>query len=355
MFTLMILLAAQQAPDSSSRVVAEGVAALDDNPDIARDKAVNDALRKAVEQGVGTYIDSKTAVQNYELLYDRIYSHAKGYVASYEVVREQKDQDAGLYRVWIEAVVKHGKLEDDLTAMGILVQEMGRPRLAVVVDNEDLAYTLEDYFQEQGFPIVDMATVRRVLKRSEEQQLFKGDKRAAQKLATLTGVEILITGQTEIKSEFKKLPYTNEKKDIYTAKARLKAVEALTGEIIAVSSIRRSVPFSEEEVIKLVGDSAAKELSSEIIQKWTQRRNVIHLVIKGAKSAKVAKIKKGIRKDIRGVKQVLDRGMVEDYAIIEIVAETNAQEVLDELRENASKLGIVITGYEGQRIEATAR
>ncbi len=353
---LILTLQASDARDTSYvEVTAEGVAALGASADIARDNAIKDALRKAVEQGVGAYIDSKTAVDNYELLYDKIYSHAQGYVASYEVVKEKADKDAGLYRVWIKAKVKAGIIQNDLVAMGILVSEMGRPRLAVVVDNEDLAYTLEDYFQEQGFPLVDLPTVKKVLKADELDLLIDGDKRTAQKVATLTGAEILITGRAEVSSEMKKLPYTDEKKTIYTAKLRVKAVEALTGEVIAVSSLKRSLPFSEEEVIKLVGDSSAKELSSEILKKWTLRRNVIHIIIKGATAAKIGKIKTGIRENIRGVSEVLDRGMVEGYAIIEVVAETNPQEVLDAIREKEKILGIQVVAYEGQRIEAKAK
>jgi len=44
--------------------------------DIARDHAIKDALRKAVEQAVGTFIFSETVVENYEVLSDRIYSKA---------------------------------------------------------------------------------------------------------------------------------------------------------------------------------------------------------------------------------------------------------------------------------------
>ncbi len=40
--------------------------------DIARDHAIKDDLRKAVEQAVGTFISSETVVENYEVLSDRI-------------------------------------------------------------------------------------------------------------------------------------------------------------------------------------------------------------------------------------------------------------------------------------------
>lgn len=47
-------------------VIAEGVGAVFGNDRaIARDQAIQDALRKAVEQAVGTLVSSETMVQNF--------------------------------------------------------------------------------------------------------------------------------------------------------------------------------------------------------------------------------------------------------------------------------------------------
>ncbi len=66
--------------------------------DIARDHAIKYALRKVVEKAVGTFISSETVVENYEVLSDRIYSKAEGYVEEYKVLREKKKGD--LYSLW---------------------------------------------------------------------------------------------------------------------------------------------------------------------------------------------------------------------------------------------------------------
>jgi len=44
-----------------------------------------------VEQAVGTFISSETVVENHEVLSDRIYSKAEGYVAEYKVLREKDE------------------------------------------------------------------------------------------------------------------------------------------------------------------------------------------------------------------------------------------------------------------------
>lgn len=43
--------------------------------------ALHDAMRAAVEQEVGVYLDSRTKVQNYRTLQDTIYAQSEGYIS----------------------------------------------------------------------------------------------------------------------------------------------------------------------------------------------------------------------------------------------------------------------------------
>ena len=83
-------------------ITAEGMAP--GSNDEARETAVNRALRKAVEEGVGVIIDSETIVGNYQILDDEIYSTVKGYVTGYEVVFDNGGE-GGLYKVKLKATV----------------------------------------------------------------------------------------------------------------------------------------------------------------------------------------------------------------------------------------------------------
>jgi hypothetical protein len=86
----MLLVFVLSSDTSIKEVMVEGVSSIEGGrKDIARDHAIKDALRKAVEQAVGTFISSETVVENYEVLSDRIYSKAEGYVAEYKVLREK--------------------------------------------------------------------------------------------------------------------------------------------------------------------------------------------------------------------------------------------------------------------------
>ena len=60
---------------------------------VDRKSAIADAQRAAVEQGIGALIDSKTKVANFEVLQDKIYSRASGYVTNYNILSEGKTPD----------------------------------------------------------------------------------------------------------------------------------------------------------------------------------------------------------------------------------------------------------------------
>ena len=104
---LFVLALSSAHPEESRRVTAEGVAAVQQGAiDIARDAAVEDAQKKAVEQAIGIFIDSQTQVENYQVISDSILSQVKGYVKNYTILNERTD--SGLLLVRIESEVALG-------------------------------------------------------------------------------------------------------------------------------------------------------------------------------------------------------------------------------------------------------
>lgn len=77
------------------------------------DQALKNALRAAVRQAVGGIVDSKTLVENDEVISDRILSHSGGYVEKYDVLGEPKSED-GLVSIQIKAKVKALELREKL-------------------------------------------------------------------------------------------------------------------------------------------------------------------------------------------------------------------------------------------------
>ena len=129
LWLLFATLIVAPAPVMGATVTASGQAVILDGDRVtARAGAIRLAQRTAVEQGVGTLIDSQTRVENFEALSDRIYSRATGYVTRYEVISEGISPDGSTYTVTISADVQTASIEKDLRAIGILIEQVGNPR-----------------------------------------------------------------------------------------------------------------------------------------------------------------------------------------------------------------------------------
>ena len=120
--------------ETGKEVIALGVA--DGKSSLARDEALNDALRKAVEQGVGTHVTTELTVEQKRLVEDRIYTESRGYIRSYKILKEGVTE--GLYEVKISALVKMGKLAHDLKSIGLLIRKKQNPRVMVVIYSREV-------------------------------------------------------------------------------------------------------------------------------------------------------------------------------------------------------------------------
>ncbi|MBW2635662.1 MAG: flagellar assembly protein T N-terminal domain-containing protein [Deltaproteobacteria bacterium] len=137
---LLVLSAASTILAEPSVIVnttAEGVGVIEaGNNALARDQAIRDALRIAVEQAVGTMVASETLVQNYEVLRDQIYAKTQGYIKTYTIIDEK--EEGTLFRVTVQAQVTQGNLQDDLMALGLLLARKNMPRIMLMVAEQNV-------------------------------------------------------------------------------------------------------------------------------------------------------------------------------------------------------------------------
>ncbi|MDQ7032332.1 MAG: flagellar assembly protein T N-terminal domain-containing protein [Desulfonauticus sp.] len=164
---------------ASQEVVVSGMAPIMGNIGQARSQALQQALRNAVEQGIGTLIDSSTIVKNYQLLSDKIYSQASGYVKKYQILSEGPNNN--MYRVTIKAVVSVENIKNDLRALGILRQQVGNPRFMTIYlpRTRSSAYrhsraviaaeqAIQGVFTRKGFVVLDQMFVNNIYNEIEQ-------------------------------------------------------------------------------------------------------------------------------------------------------------------------------------------
>ena len=312
-------------------VTAEGMAAGSDLQ--ARDEAINRALRRAIEQGVGSLVDSESMTQNYQLLDDKIYSHVKGYVKGYEIISDNEGAD-NIYRIKVEAVVALGLLNKDLRALNIIKEKKGNPRVMVLmrefVDGLDrpseLVQTeMEKIFLAKGFPVVDQSQME-MIKERDVALSYTNPKKAAV-LGRQFGAEVVIVGQAESNLAESSMPY-GVQVFAYTADITAKAIKTDTAAVMAVDSASGTergsgrIPTANKALAS-AGRKMAGTMMYRIVEQW--RSEVfntvsIQLVIDNMQPADVDILKQDLYA-IRGVVEVNERSLRNGVLIMDITVD----------------------------------
>lgn len=337
---------AAAAAEGSQELVADGVAAISNgDKGVARDNAIEDAKRKAVEQGVGSVLTSESKVENFQLVYDKISSKATGYVSSYSIVSEQSD--SSLYRVTIRAVVRMADLQNDISGILNMVETQGRPRIMVLIRDTkagtdeadpDLVSDLEtmviDSFVSKGFPVVDEEMVKQNLTNDQVKLILSGDDTAAADLGRKIGAEIVVAGTATATEQQASDPYTNQVRTVYSTKLNVRTINTRTSEILSATVVNQSAPFSRDAARVNTANEASTKLMSDILNKWQTQDIVTQVFCTNADGAKLQALKSGLSTRVRDVTSVILRDFTDNVGTIEVLAKSNSQDVFDVLNQS---------------------
>ena len=178
-----------------------------------RDEAIRNAERAAVEQVVGTFIDSQTLVENSMLKLDEIYMHAQGYVGGVTILSEGQSAQ-GLYRVTARMNVAS---EPNSALIGQLetVMRLNDPRITVIMLKDDAAAGTHDELAETalndklltvGFShVVDADIVANLENARLLERIYNGEKGLVG-VGSSYGADYLILGKTHTNSQNVRLP-----------------------------------------------------------------------------------------------------------------------------------------------------
>ena len=382
LFSLLLALLFLWSPSSAEElksIQAEGVAViLENNLAVARDAAIEDALRKSVEEAVGTMIDSQTLVENFQLVSDRIYSQAHGYIKGYRIVKEQRDDQ--LMRVRVEASVATGPLQDDLSALRILLTRVHKPRLMVLIEEKNLGAddqlqhwselsqvesVLTQKFLEKGFTFVDQATVKRTVSRDQALLLIEGNEKGAKALASEFGAEVILLGKAAARPTPVKALKALDLSGMKSAQAQVtvKAIRADTGETLASLSDSAAAVYIDEltagnEALKKAGEKVASLLIEQITQQWGKEvggTTLVQLVISGLSFRELAKFKQILKEQVRGVKGIHQRSFQANVARIDMDLSGDVQNLADELSlKEFGAFRVEIIGFSSHKIDLRA-
>ena len=119
---------------ADKRVTVKGMSFFEPGREmIAREKALDQAKRAAVEKAIGALVESVTAVENRQLIREQILTRSSGYLKNIQIVKEQKT-DFGTYEVYIQADVELAAVTSDFNRFQKLVSWQKNPQCSIVIE-----------------------------------------------------------------------------------------------------------------------------------------------------------------------------------------------------------------------------
>ncbi len=376
---LCLSLMAQNAmtpPQGESReVVAKGMGAILAGDEVkAREDAISAALRNAVEQVVGMFVESDVLVENYQTMEDRIYTRTAGYVQSYDIISSGKQLDNAI-EVTVRAVVKLSDLQSDLSAIGVLISRKGKPRTMVLIDEKNISEhyyhvmadmnttetTLMNELMNYGFPFVDPTQSKTVIAKDVVSSALQGDASAAASIAGRLGAEIILTG-TAISKEASGGPSVVRDAGFKSCQANLtlRAIRADDASIIAVASAHDVAAHIDEitggtMALQKAAKKGAQEIKEKILKVWQQdvySGTQVQLQVMNISSfSQLNLFKNSLRYYVRGVQNVNQRSFEAGTALFDIDIKGNAEQMAGELdAKEIEGLKLQVVGLTANRV-----
>lgn len=230
---------------SSDLITAKGFASLSEGMAKARQLALEQALRSAVEQYSGVQMASKASVENAETYRGRLSAVSKGVVKRYKVLNE--GQQGTSYAVEIAAQI----VEDDQTSgqtIEAVKENMGRPAFLIQADDGDIKRMLSEVFNDGDLEVTENQAAAKYIVRATI------DRHEYPAMAGMTGMQTTIS--IKVKEKFSDDDFLNISNDPE------KSVE-----------ISRSDTVRRRNSYAYAIDDIKEKLTAEIHRKFNSRFN----------------------------------------------------------------------------------
>ena len=336
----------------------------------AKDEATNRAQRRAIEQSIGSLVDSETMVENFQLIDDKVLSQVKGYLTGFEVLDDNRGE-GGVYRVTIRATVALARLEKDVRALNIIKAKKQNPRVMVMLREffEDPVYGAD--FQKGGavaqtavekellrldFPLVDRGQTDEVNERDTRTAFDDPAKAAA--LGRRFGAEVVIVGEATSAEMDRSMPHGVA---VYHCDAQIsaRAIKTDTAQVIASESVtsgrvvKGGRATAAKEALRVAGEKLAAAMRDRMLERWrSEAFNTVTVQIIATKATNERR--RALRKDlaaVRGVRSVSERSWVNE--VLELDAEVDGAiwGDFDALLETLPGVAVKLKGRTPNRVE----
>lgn len=350
-------------PAWALEVEATGTAAIfSGNLANAKQQALQNAQRNAVEQGVGLVLDARTTSQNFRVIEDEILTASRGFVTKYDILSEGKTRDGRSYEVRIKATVSRELLEDRLSALRILHRKMGNKRVMVIYQSDNpnalarnhgastaAIQAVQNALNAAGFRVFDPAATDRVYRQIEQ---------AARVDAPVDDIIALsLKQQADIVVRISNVAGQRGKQGGVFSKAyamiRLSVYDVNTGRQIADSQVEGSQllagnpgPYDWERGLVSASEQAAEKASQEVITRVIDyyealgdQGKLVLIVFRGFDDEQ-KNLLLDVLGAVSGVQDATERTNTADFMEVELFTDTDASQVRREIWDRAKQEGV---------------
>ncbi|MBI3814011.1 MAG: hypothetical protein HY279_06040 [Nitrospinae bacterium] len=278
---LLPLTAVEAAKPRLSTVILEGEAEVaDENYISARETAIKNAMRKAVENIVADSVNDPEILEaNRENLEESIYKNYDDFVQSYKVLGETQDKNA--YSVTLQMNIFENSIKKRLTALNIKFLSKDSHKIFLIIDERTGISVVEDNFltlfsisedvvskklTEAGFEVINRNTARNKLDIKELKKALSGDGHIASAIGKSFNADMVIIGNANIKTETGGVQAEINAK-VFSVKKEKLIVER--NEIASVLTtdrllgIAQSLRNGSEKILPVLIDFIKKEMEAE--------------------------------------------------------------------------------------------
>ena len=316
-------------------------------------EAMHDAKRKAVEQGAGAFLYSKSKVSDFALVKDTILTRSAGFVQKVTILKKVKPEtEDDFWQLRIKAVVSIKGIEDAWGATTMLLKEMGRPKIMVVIGEKmakevvpvsTVQTRIENLLLKGGFLLVDKNQLKEIDRRDLASALADDQPKKIQAIAKRFGAQLFITGRAYA------TPGVNRRIGgvqffTYEAEANVKCFRSDTAQMLD------SVPGQSTRGVQRVWRSAAKQALDEqakqiapkvhmsILRFWQdalEGRGEVIFEVSDIKFARYLKLRKAVKAidGVTAVKAQYNSGIAKMSIESDTNAETLAERIVEKLEE----------------------
>ncbi|MBN8222035.1 MAG: hypothetical protein J0L53_14015 [Spirochaetes bacterium] len=364
------LLACKSAPvkpeDNGGWVTVTGIAAIQNgNLGLAKDEALKDAKRVAVQEVLGSVVSARSDVKNFQLVKQTVTSKSEGMIETFEILSAAAASDAE-YQVKIKAKVSMALINQTIEEV---VASQGKPRMMVILeekfngaaDDHKVAQTeIEAQFISAGFPFVDRSTVEKIVKKNRKKisDALGGNNSAARELGVDAGAEIILVGSSRVKEAGK---ISGSQLISVQADLNVRVIDINTGKILTADQQHGAYPHINAEsggvqAVKKAVTPLREKLVADIVSLWDiNRGNTIALLVTGLDYEKLMVLRGEITEKVRGVKAVNPKGSAGKAAKLEIEFEGSSFDLADRLLTSGLSVKLKIGDVKPNALDVSAK